>query len=112
MEFFKSSMPDTEYLQRAEAVLAVIESAIDVMEPDIDLERVGNVLTLQFENGTKIIVNLQRPMQEIWLATKIGGFHFKYNGSEWRDTRNDQELFAALSEYATQQARARVVFRA
>ena len=97
-------MSDSEYLTRAEAVLAAIERSLDDTDADIEFERSGNVLTLEFENGTKIIVNLQPPMQEIWIAAKSGGYHFRYVDGEWRDTRNGTEFYAALSEYATQQA--------
>ena len=63
-------MSDSDYLARAEAVLAAVERAVDDADADIELERSGNVLTLEFENGTKIIVNLQPPMSEIWIAAK------------------------------------------
>ncbi|MBN3764590.1 iron donor protein CyaY [Burkholderia sp. Ac-20365] len=97
-------MSDSEYLTRAEAVLAAIERSLDDTDADIEFERSGNVLTLEFENGTKIIVNLQPPMQEIWIAAKSGGYHFRYVDGAWKDTRNDTEFYSALSEYATQQA--------
>ncbi|AUT60694.1 iron donor protein CyaY [Paraburkholderia terrae] len=97
-------MSDSEYLTRAEAVLAAIERSLDDTDADIEFERSGNVLTLEFENGTKIIVNLQPPMQEIWIAAKSGGYHFRFVDGAWRDTRNGTEFYAALSEYATQQA--------
>ena len=97
-------MSDSEYLTRAEAVLTAVERAIDDTDADIEFERSGNVLTLEFENKTKIIVNLQPPMREIWIAAKAGGFHFRYTDGAWRDTRSGSEFFAALSDYATQQA--------
>jgi CyaY protein len=105
-------MTDSDYLSRAEAVLAAIEAALDDIDADIEAERNGNVLTLEFENGSKIIVNLQPPMQEVWIAAKAGGFHFRYVDGEWRDTRNGTEFYAALSEYATQQAGEPVTFAA
>ncbi len=71
-------MSDSEYLTRAEAALAAIERALDDTEADIEFERSGNVLTLEFENRSKIIVNLQPPMREIWIAAKAGGFHFRF----------------------------------
>ncbi|MDQ7980096.1 iron donor protein CyaY [Paraburkholderia sp. SARCC-3016] len=97
-------MSDSDYLARAEAVLAAVERALDYTDADIEFERSGNVLTLEFENGTKIIVNLQPPMQEIWIAAKSGGYHFRFVDGAWRDTRNGTEFFTALSDYATQQA--------
>ena len=103
-------MSDREYLTRAEAVLAAVERAIDDTDADIEFERSGNVLTLEFENKTKIIVNLQPPMREIWIAAKAGGFHFRFTDNAWRDTRNGTEFFSALSDYATQQAGETVTF--
>ncbi len=108
-------MSDTEYLTRAEAVLAAVERAVDTAndgDADIDLERNGSVLTLTFENGSKIIVNLQPPMKEVWIAAKAGGFHYRYVDGAWRDTRTGAEFFAALTEYATQQAGMPVAFGA
>jgi CyaY protein len=103
-------MSDSDYLSRAEAVLAAVERSIDDVDADIELERSGNVLTLEFENGTKIIVNLQPPMSEIWIAAKAGGFHYRYVDGEWRDTRNGSEFFASLSQYASEQAGEPVTF--
>ncbi|RQH02913.1 iron donor protein CyaY [Paraburkholderia dinghuensis] len=97
-------MTDSDYLSRAEAVLAAVERAVDEADADIELERSGNVLTLEFENRTKIIVNLQPPMREIWIAAKEGGFHYRFQGGEWLDTRTGTEFFSALSAYATEQA--------
>jgi CyaY protein len=105
-------MSDSDYLSRAEAVLAAVEAALDDIDADIEAERNGNVLTLEFENGSKIIVNLQPPMQEVWIAAKAGGFHFRFIDGEWRDTRNGTEFYAALSDYATQQAGEPVRFAA
>ncbi|MCL4660441.1 iron donor protein CyaY [Burkholderia multivorans] len=108
-------MSDTEYLTRAEAVLAAVERTVDAAndgDHDIDLERNGSVLTLTFENGSKIIVNLQPPMKEVWIAAKAGGFHYRYVDGAWRDTRTGTEFFAALSEYATQQVGLPITFTA
>jgi|SRR6185437_9201704 CyaY protein len=105
-------MTDSDYLTRAEAVLTRIEQAVDDSNADIELERSGNVLTLEFQNGSKIIVNLQPPMQEIWIAAKAGGFHFKFADGRWLDTRGGREFFESLTEYATQQAGESVEFSA
>ena len=105
-------MTDSDYLSRAEAVLSSIEEGVDDNTADIELDRSGNVLTLEFENGSKIIVNLQPPMQEIWIAAKAGGFHFRFVDGRWLDTRGGREFFEALSDYATQQAGEPVTFAA
>lgn len=101
-------MTESEFLALAEAVLtqveAAVEAVVDDSDVDIDCERTGNVLTLEFDDGSKIIVNVQTPMSEIWIAARSGGFHFRLKGDKWRDTRDDSELFEALSRFASQQA--------
>jgi CyaY protein len=62
------------------------------------------VLSVTFPNQSRIIINSQEPLQEIWVAARAGGWHFKRQNDEWRDTKNGQELFAALAIYASQQA--------
>ncbi|POR47260.1 CyaY protein [Paraburkholderia eburnea] len=103
-------MADSDYLSRAEAVLAAVERAVDEADADIELERSGNVLTLEFENRTKIIINLQPPMKEIWIAAKAGGFHYRFIDGQWLDTRTGTEFFSALTAYSTEQAGEPVTF--
>ncbi|MCY0388324.1 iron donor protein CyaY [Robbsia sp. Bb-Pol-6] len=105
-------MTDTEYLALAEATLDAIERGIDTTDADIECERSGNVLTLEFESGAKIIVNLQLPMHEVWMASKSGGFHYRHDGRYWRDTRDASELFAELSRAASEHAGEPVVLAA
>lgn len=90
-------MTETEFLERAEAVLSSIESAIDAVSGDIEITRAGNVLTLELPDGSKVVVNSQAPMQQIWMAARSGAHHYAWDGSAWRDTRDEAELFAALS---------------
>ena len=96
-------MTDSEYLALAEATLDAIERSVDASGADIECERSGNVLTLEFDTGGKIIVNLQAAMHEVWVAAKAGGFHYKYQDGKWLDTREGTELFASLSALASTQ---------
>jgi CyaY protein len=97
-------MTDNEYLGLAEAALEAISRAVDASGADIECERSGSLLSLEFEDRSKIIVNLQPPMHEIWVAAKAGGFHYRYRDNAWLDTRTGSELFTALSTYVTDQA--------
>ena len=101
-------MTDLEYLDRAEAVLACVEASCDRInestDADIDNQRVGAMVTLTFEDGSQVIVNLQKPLQEVWLAARAGGFHYKHDGSLWRDTKSRGEFFADLARCASEQA--------
>lgn len=101
-------MTESEFLKQAEATLnqieATLEALADTSELDVECTRSGNVLEIEFiDNGSKIIVNSQAPMQELWVAAKSGGFHFKAQGRLWINTREGTELFAALSQMVSQQ---------
>jgi CyaY protein len=101
-------MTDLEYLDAAEKTLLALEVACDRInddtDADIDNQRVGGMITLLFANGSQIIVNLQKPLQEIWLAAKAGGFHYRLQDGVWVDTKTGGEFFADLSRFATQQS--------
>ena len=109
-------MTETEFLDLAESTLGEIELAFDRLFEqdvvDVECKRSGNVLEIEFiDNGSKIIVNSQAPLQEMWLAARSGGFHYKRVEDEWRNTRDGSEFFASLAEYASQQGGTAVTLR-
>ncbi len=101
-------MTDIEYMDHAEAALAAIERGCDrindASDVDLDNQRVGGMITISFVNGSQLIVNLQKPLQEIWLAARSGGYHYRHNGTAWVDTKTGEEFFANLSREASRQA--------
>src|SRR5512135_3228570 len=109
-------MTDTEFMDRAEAVLRAIEASCDRIndesDADIDNQRVGGMVTLVFRDRSQIVVNLQKPLHEIWLAARSGGYHYKFDGRQWQDTKGQGEFFASLSRYASEQAGTPLAFSA
>lgn len=109
-------MTDPEYMDRAEAALAAIEQSCDrindATEADIDNQRVGGMITLVFPNSSQLIINLQKPLQEIWLAARSGGYHYRHDGRNWVDTKTSEEFFANLSREASLQAGQPLLFTA
>ena len=101
-------MTDLEDHDKASAVLARIEACVDAWLQDdvvdIDTQRTGGLLEMSFPNGSKIILNTQPPLHEIWLAARSGGFHYKFVDGQWRDTRDGRELLEVLSACASEQA--------
>lgn len=102
-------MTDLEFLDLAEVALRQIEADCDRIndesDADIDNQRVGGMVTLVFADRSQIVVNLQKPLHEIWLAAKAGGFHYRFDGSSWMDTKGQGELFDRLSREASAQSR-------
>ncbi len=107
-------MTDLEYQDLAESALQAIEMSCDRINDettaDVDNQRTGGMITLTFSNRSQIIINLQKPLQEIWMAAKAGGFHYQFKGGQWADTKDGSELFAALSRCASAQAGQPLVF--
>src|SRR3954464_5099722 len=98
-------MDERQFEALAGEALRSIERALDQSGVDADVElKEGGVLELEFANGSKIIVNRHGAAREIWVAARSGGFHFRWDGAAWRDTRDGTELFAALSRLTSLQA--------
>ena len=106
-------MTESEFEAIADAALAALERAFESGAPDADVQTKGSgVLEVEFEDGSKMVINRHGAAREIWVAARFGGFHFRHDGTAWRDTRDGTELFAAVSRLASQQAGAPVVLRA
>jgi len=107
-------MTDLEYQDRAEALLRALEQQCDRLndatEADIDNQRVGGMITLTFGNRSQIIVNLQKPLHEVWLAARSGGYHYRFDGQQWVDTKGQGEFWAQLSRDVSAQAGLPLVF--
>lgn len=97
-------MDESAFNVLADAELMRIEAALDACGVDIDIEaKPGGVLELEFENGSKIIINRHTAAQQIWVAAKSGGFHFAPREGGWVASRDGAELYAMLSKLVSEQ---------
>lgn len=110
------NLSDAEYTRLAHGLLASVEQTLDRWLDedvvDIDSHRTGGLLELSFPGGSKIILNTQPPLHEIWMAARAGGYHYRWNGAAWVDTRSGEEFCVALSRQASAQAGQALVFTA
>ncbi len=92
-------MDEREYQQKADAALAQIETRLE--EADVDFEfAAGGILEIDLDDGSQIIVNKQSAVQEIWVAAKSGGFHYRWDGTSWVDTRSGEDLQVVMARLA------------
>ena len=107
-------MTDLEFMNHAEQLLKSIEATCDRLndaeDVDIDNQRNGGVVTLIFADRSQIVVNLQKPLHEVWMASRAGGFHFRYQDGAWHDTKGAGEFFQALSAQSSLHAGVRLTF--
>ena len=101
-------MTDLEFLDRAEHLLQTVEESCDRVneetDADIDSQRSGGMVTLTFRNRSQLVLNMQRPLHELWLAARSGGYHFKWSGDAWQDTKGQGELLSILQRESAAQA--------
>ena len=99
-------MTETEFNRLADETIEDIEQRLDELDIDIDYETTGGVLTISFADNSKLIINRQAPLQQIWVATRSGGFHFNYNEAAqcWIKDDDGTELLVALSRYCSDHA--------
>ena len=97
-------MNDLEYEELTDSVMLAVELAVENADADLDYESHGSLLTISFADGSKIILNKQPPLQQLWLATKFNGHHFELCGDKWIDNRSGAEFWQLLNEAAAKQA--------
>jgi CyaY protein len=125
-------MTDLEFQDRADALLKAVEAACDRIndetDADIDNQRSGGMVTLSFANRSQIIINLQKPLHEVWLAAREGGYHYQWDPQAgagvggggastqpgahgaWVASKTGSEFFADLNRCASQQSGMKLTF--
>ena len=108
-------MTDLEFMDRAELLLQAVEQCCDrindATDADVDNQRSGGMVTLAFSNRSQIIINLQKPLHEVWMAAQSGGYHYRFDGSAWQVTNGGGDFFAQLRSDATAQSGLELDFR-
>jgi CyaY protein len=98
-------MDEREFDSLAAKTMSAIEKALESCDPSLDFElRPGGVIELDFDDGSKIIVNSHRAAREIWLAARSGGYHFKLQDGRWVGTRDGADLAQSLSRCIAEQS--------
>lgn len=100
-------MNESEFNALAEETIIAIEDAVEASGADVDYDTAGDILTLEFTNGSQIIINKQTPLSQIWVAARSGGFHFDYDANRllWcLNSDSEKDLFSQLSVYCSEQA--------
>ncbi len=88
---------EADFNQAAEATLAHIEQAVEAADLDFETPADG-ILEVEFDDGSKLIINRHGVAKELWVAARSGGFHFMPVEGGWVDTKSGEALYAKLVE--------------
>ena len=101
---------EAEFNQAAGATMAHIEQVLENADLDFETPADG-IIEVEFDDGSKIIINRHGVAREIWVAARSGGFHFMpVEGGGWVDTKDGETLHAKLAALVAQQGGGSVRF--
>ncbi len=102
-------MNETDFRRLTSETLARIEHGLEDAGLDFESPADG-ILEIEFDDSSKMVINRHNVAQEIWVAARSGGFHFRHDGEVWRDTRDNAELLAKLAALILDQGGVTVSF--
>ncbi|MBO2025383.1 iron donor protein CyaY [Klebsiella pneumoniae] len=105
-------MNDSEFHRPADSLWMTIEERLDDWDgdSDIDCEINGGVLTISFENGSKIIINRQEPLHRV-AGHQTGRLSLRSQRRRVDLDRSGETFWDLLEQAASQQAGETVKFR-
>ncbi len=89
---------EQEFERVADEALHALDRALtdlDGLEASLEM----GILTLEFSDGTKYVVNSHRAARQIWMAAEHSAWHFDYVPSEgrWIASKNGDELWSTIA---------------
>lgn len=87
-------MNELEFQAEVDSVFLRLEEAIEKVSDDIDFESNQGILKIMLPSGT-VVLSRQSALQEIWLASPQGAYHFQYTAAGWA-TRGGQSLLVLI----------------
>jgi CyaY protein len=106
------TMDEATFRTVSSVVIERVRTALDAQDPDVVEANIeADVLKISFPSGAPFVLNMQRPIKEMWLAADRNAWHFKLNADgAWRDKKNGDELYATLARLVHDRAHVSVSF--
>jgi len=93
------SNSEKAYEARAFPELSALVDALDGLSDELFAELAGDVLTVEFDDQTRYVINSHLAARQIWLAAERSAWHFDVDAEgRWQDRRTGAELWAKVQE--------------
>ena len=91
------------FSQNYDTTIRDIESQLsDLIDSgqSFDLDRRGDVLTIEFEDGEKIVITPQAPLEQLWISANYAGHRFNWSESDnaWLNEKGGERFLAFLAQ--------------
>ncbi len=109
-----STMDASRFTLLADRVLDGFAKQLEDFDPDeLDFATSDGVVTLEFADGTKFILNRQAGSHQMWYAAEVRAWHYDWDAEKdiWLDDRDGHELFTNLSKTVSAKLGREVEFR-
>jgi CyaY protein len=77
-------MDEKEFDKRSREALGKLEAALRDASDALDVDLADGILTLEFEDGAKYVVNSHGAAQQIWLSANMSASHFGWHEATTR----------------------------
>ncbi len=94
-------MKSTEYQEQADRCLARVVAWLEGFDPDeLDFTPSDGVVTLEFGDGAKFVLNRQSAARQMWLAAGARAWHFDWDDERdgWFDDKEGSELLSRIGD--------------
>jgi CyaY protein len=102
------ALNEYEYEERAFPELSALVRALDALDDDgFEAELASDILTIEFSDGTRYVVNSHRAARQIWMAAERNAWHFDWIAARgaWVAAKSGDELWSTLSRMLEQKLR-------
>jgi CyaY protein len=99
-------LDEAEYERRAQSELVALRDSLDDLDSEsVEAELASGILTVEFLDGTRFVINSHRAARQIWMAARHRAWHFDWSPdtAAWRATKTGDELWAALAAAVSEQ---------
>ncbi len=84
-----------------ETLNRMLEALAEHEDEDFEVDLESGVLTIEFADGAKYVINSHRAARQIWMAAETTAWHFDWTGTSWLATRSQDELWATVEKWVS-----------